>query len=421
MTPHSCDKKNEVPAPKVNQTRIALATITRRANLHVAVIGLRGVPDVMGGIETHCAVLLPKLISLAGPDALKVTVLARSPYIQTASTNSGVAQIPIWAPRHRAFETIVHTFLAVLYARFVLRADCVHLNGIGPGLLAPMARGLGLRLLFTHHGEDYRRQKWGRFAKAILRLGEALSVVGANRVIAVSAATAERLKQRFPRKAARITHVPNGLASVPSPTISADIPKELSVSAGQYVISVGRLVPEKAQDVLIEAYEMTGLAKREPSVKLLIVGSADHQSSYADKVLASAGTHILFTGQLPRDVIMTLNRNAALFVLPSYHEGLSIAALEALQAGVPVLLSDIRANLDIGLPERHYFATGSARDLAEKLERDFADFAVRDFDLDRFNWDHIAAQTLAQLDQIAPKANKRFVRNENSQGTEGRS
>ena len=132
--------------------------------VHVAVIGLRGIPHVMGGIESHCAYLLPRLIRTAPSGALKITVLGRSGYIPKSSRHDGVDQIALWAPAHPAFETILHTILAIIYARFVLRADCIHLHAIGPGLAAPLARLLGMPVLFTHHGEDYRRRKWGRSA-----------------------------------------------------------------------------------------------------------------------------------------------------------------------------------------------------------------------------------------------------------------
>lgn len=366
--------------------------------LRVAVIGLRGVPDVMGGIETHCAHLLPRLVAKAPPGTLKITVIARRGYVDRAGRHEGVDQVPLWAPRHRVLETIVHTFLALFYARIALRANCVHLHGIGPGLTAPFARLLGFRLLFTHHGEDYRRQKWGWFPRLALRVGEALAVIFAHRVITVSDATAARLKRRFPGSSDRIVHIPNGFSPVDVDAATPKIPKELAVSPGHFVVTVGRLVPEKAQDLLVEAYLHTDLADRKPSCKLLIVGAADHQSAYADRVKRRAGHGVVMAGRQPRDVIAALNRAAALFVLPSYHEGLSIAALEAIHAGAPVLLSDIKANRAIGLPKRHYFKDGSIQDLSEKLKRDFAEYAVGDdFDLGAFDWEHIAGQTLTQL------------------------
>jgi len=365
---------------------------------HVAVIGLRGMPGVMGGIESHCEELLPRLLAHAPAGQLRITVLARRGYVLGRTRHHGVNQIALWSPRHAALETIVHTIWALLYARFVLRAEAVHLHAIGPGLAAPLARLLGFRLLFTHHGEDYRRQKWGRVSKWALRLGEHLAVTFAHRVITVSKTSADRLRARYPKRSGRIVNIPNGLAPAAPKDERQGFPGDLGVSPGQYLITVGRLVPEKAQDLLIDAYRRTDLAQRDPPCKLLIVGASDHDSAYARKIEASTGEGIVFAGQRPRGVVMSLNRDAALFVLPSYHEGLSIAALEALQAGAPILLSDIPGNRDLGLPDHHYFAAGNAQDLAQKLMADVSSYAMpAGFDLAAFDWDQIARRSLREL------------------------
>ncbi len=355
----------------------------------------------MGGIESHCAHLLPRLVGAAPLGQLKLTVLGRSRYIPHKARFQGVEQIALWAPRHPALETIVHTVLALIYARFVLRVDCVHLHGIGPGLTSPLARLFGLSLLFTHHGEDYRRQKWGRVSRLALRLGEVLAVTFAHSVIAVSPSIAKQLKRRFRRKAGRIAYVPNGVPPVDADT-AAKPPAVLdSVAPSRFLVTVGRLVPEKGQDLLIEAFRQSGLAELKPPYKLVVVGATDHESDYATRLLAQGGADVVFAGRLTRAEVMALNRKAALFVLPSYHEGLSIAALEAVRAGTPVLLSDITANRDIGLPEHHYFASGSAQALADKLKEPPSALAPpKDFGLDVFDWDLIAHRTLDQFASI---------------------
>jgi len=378
--------------------------------VRVAVIGLRGVPDVMGGIETHCSQLLPRILSQAPAGDLEITVLARSVYVPVRGTHDGVAQIPLWAPRRAALETIVHTFIALFYARFVLHADVVHMHAIGPGLMAPLARLLRFRLLFTHHGEDYRRQKWGRGSRLALQLGEVLAVFCAHRVITVSKASETRLRRQFVSRADRIVHIPNGITHVSAVPASDSLLTRFGLTRGRYVVTVGRLVPEKAQDLLIAAFRHAGLDRAEPACKLLIVGASDHGSAYSDAIEAEADQDVILAGRQPRDVVLSLNRDAGLFVLPSYHEGLSIAALEAIDAGTPVLFSDIEENRNIGLPNRHYFRTGSVDCLARKLQQDFANFAVPgDFDLGAYDWDRIACVTLEQYDQVVDGSLLAFV------------
>lgn len=371
--------------------------------VRIAVIGLRGVPDVMGGIETHCTELLPRMLSEVSPSQLEITVLARRGYVSDCGIHGGVRQIPLWSPRQESLETIIHTFIALLYARIVLHADIVHLHAIGPGLLAPFARLLGFRLLFTHHGEDYQRQKWGGFAKAALRLGESFAVRFANRIVTVSRSTHRRLCSAYPAKADLITHISNGFtqdSGVPTPDALLD---ELGLTRGRYIVAVGRLVPEKAHDLLIEAFRRSRLSRETPAWKLVIVGDADHESAYANGIRAQVAgdDRIVLAGRRPRSSVLALNGAAGLFVLPSYHEGLSIAALEAIHVGAPILLSDIEANLNIDLPDNHYFRTGSAESLAERLDGNLSAHSVGDdFDPMTYDWTQIARKTLDQIDAL---------------------
>src|SRR3546814_2062610 len=122
----------------------------------------------MGGVETHCEELLPRVKRLA-PEA-SIAGVVRGPYVPIGEREHlGVRIVPIASPRSRSFEAIIATFNSVLAARRD-GAKLVHIHAIGPALLTPLARMLGLRVVVTHHGEDYRRAKWGFVARQMLRL-----------------------------------------------------------------------------------------------------------------------------------------------------------------------------------------------------------------------------------------------------------
>lgn len=117
--------------------------------------------------------------------------------------------IPLWAPRSMMLEAITHTLVGVLYAA-VRTSDILHIHAVGPGLLSPSARILGLKVVTTHHGYDYDREKWGSMAKRVLRLGERLAVRTSNAAIAVSRDVTQTMKRRHGRE---LTHIPNGVPS----------------------------------------------------------------------------------------------------------------------------------------------------------------------------------------------------------------
>ena len=202
--------------------------------MKICAIGLRGIPDVMGGIETHCEHLYPRLAQL--DDELEIIVIGRSGYARPGRF-SNVRVVTLWAPRRKALETLIHTPLAILYARLFLHPDVIHLHAIGPGFFAPLARLLGFRVIATHHAADYDRPKWGRFGRWFLKTGEWMLARFADEVICVSSVIETRLSEQYPRAKERFTTIRNG---APPATAGEKPADDLLHSLG---LTPGRLCP----------------------------------------------------------------------------------------------------------------------------------------------------------------------------------
>ncbi len=361
--------------------------------------GLRGFPGVQGGVETHAEQLCPRLRELG----IRVTVLVRRCYQpgEVGAIWRGVRFVGLWAPRRKQFEAIVHTLLSVLYAGFVSRPDVLHIHAIGPALWTPLARLLGLRVVVTHHGPDYDRQKWGRLAKWALRLGEAAAVHCANELIVISGVIQRSVAVRYGRVGVL---VPNGL-SLPGPAPDVAALRPFGLEPGRYVLLVSRMVPEKRHLDLIDAFGRAGL----DGWKLALVGAADHADVYSRRVVeAAAGARdVVMTGFQTGDALQALYAHAGLFVLPSSHEGLPIAILEALSHGLPVVASDIPANLEVGLGRNCYFPLGDVDALAAALRCHTAvvedasqRLLRREWAVKRFDWMRNARATQAIYDEV---------------------
>jgi glycosyltransferase involved in cell wall biosynthesis len=340
--------------------RVANAPGIVSRRLHVMVLGLRGVIDVQGGIETHARRLYPLLARL-GWD---IEVIQRSPYFPVDRRRSrwhGLRLTYLWSPRTKILETAVHTFLGVLYAA-IRRPDVLHLHAVGPGLLAPLARLFGLRVVITHHGADYEREKWGRLAKALLRTGERLGIGFAHRPIVVSPVLQQKVERRYD---IATTLIPNG-APLASPTHTRRILERFKLERRRYILCVGRLDPGKRQLDLIEAFTAAAL----DGWKLVVVGDVQAGDAYCDELVARArhDPAIVLTGFQNGTALHELYSHAGLFVLPSAAEGHPIALLEAAVYEVPMLATAIPANLALPLPHDRYFPVGDTAALALKLK-----------------------------------------------------
>jgi glycosyltransferase involved in cell wall biosynthesis len=341
-------------------TARAIARTDGQRRLRVMVLGLRGVIDVQGGIETHARRLYPLLTRL-GCDVEIVQRSAYYPRERRVREWRRMTLTYLWSPRTPGVETAVHTLLGVLYAA-VKRPDVLHLHAIGPGLLAPLARLFGLRVVVTHHCADYEREKWGPLAKAVLRTGERLGIGFAHSPIVVSPVLKEAMEKRY---GIGTTLIPNG-APMATPRRTRHTLRRFDLRPGRYVLCVARLVPEKRQLDLIAAFQ----AARPAGFKLVLVGEIQQHDAYCQELsrYAARDPLIVLTGYQSGAALHELFTHAALFVLPSAVEGHPIALLEAAAYEIPVLASAIPANLAIPLPRHHYFPVGDTRALARQIE-----------------------------------------------------
>ncbi|ASY65474.1 Alpha-D-GlcNAc alpha-1,2-L-rhamnosyltransferase (plasmid) [Sinorhizobium sojae CCBAU 05684] len=328
------------------------------ARQRVMMLGLRGIPSVQGGVEKHVEMLAAKLAA----QGWGVEVVGRRRYLAQSphSSGHGIRVFSLWAPRMMALEAIVHTFIGVCFAA-LRRPDILHIHAIGPALMVPLARMFGLKVVVTHHGYDYDRQKWGGFAKGMLKLGERLGMRLAHGRIAISKEIVETMGARY---RVPVSFVPNGVAVAPWRGESGVL-EEFALGRRRYVLLAARLVPEKRQIDLIRAFARLGDA----GFKLVLAGGAEFETPYAREVkaIASRVPGVVLTGFQTGERLTELFANAALFVLPSSHEGMPIALLEAMAYGLPVLASDIIANRALGLPDEDYFPLGDIEALAAAI------------------------------------------------------
>ncbi|MGA2365707.1 MAG: glycosyltransferase family 4 protein [Steroidobacteraceae bacterium] len=367
--------------------------------IKIVALGLRGIPQIPGGIETHAAELYPRLVQLGA----QVTVVGRTRYRPAGVDGSwrGVGLKWLPSPRRRGFEAGVHALIGVLYAG-ICRPDVVHIHAVGPSIMTPLAKLLGLRVVVTHHGEDYLREKWNAPERTALRIGERFAAQFADSLIVISSSLQRLIQSRFGREA---TFIPNGVTH-PNGITGDRLVRKYGLTPRRYVIQVSRLVPEKRQLDLISAFAAAKL----PDWKLLLVGGSQGETPYAASIRqAAAGNEtIVCTGPLAASDVYELLSDAGIFVLPSSHEGLPIALLEAIGLGVPSLASDIPGNREIGLDAQSYFTVGDTNTLAAKL-RDLASApdarraaAVRYAEIcSRYDWTEIARATLALMQSTA--------------------
>ena len=307
------------------------------SRLRIAFIGLRGVPAKEGGIERHVEELGARLAERGH----HVTVFCRRNYVaEKVAQHRGMhlRYVPSIGTKHLDFiAPSAMSSLLVLGGSY----EIVHYHAIASGLVAPLPRYLSRsKVVLTVHGLDYARAKWTGIARIALKLAEPLSARVPNATIAVSQALADHYAKKLGRPAA---YIPNGMPESDIRPLG-EISRRLGLDNAPYFLFVGRLVPEKAPDLLLRAF-----AKVPGDVRLVIAGSSGFSDSYADLVRRTAATdpRVVMAGGVYGTDLSELYSNAAAFILPSSLEGLPITLLEAIAHHAPVIVSDIAPHLEV--------------------------------------------------------------------------
>jgi glycosyltransferase involved in cell wall biosynthesis len=368
-----------------------------RKRLRVAFIGGRGLVSKYSGIEAYYEEVGKRLVELG----YEVTVYCRTYFTPDRKIYKGMRLVRLPTFRSKHLETLVHTFLSSIHAAFS-GSDIVHYHAQGPALFSSLPRLFGKKTAVTVQGLDWRRKKWGRIASRVLRVGELASARIPDATMVVSRVLQEYYRRNYGIETA---YVPNG-ATLRERTGSAHL-KQWGLEPDNYILFAGRLSPEKNCHLLINAYK-----KLNTSTKLVLAGGSSHTDAYAKSLLDCANDRIVFTDWVAGDALSELLTNAALFVLPSDLEGLSLALLDAMGAGTCVLASDIPENREVVDGAGFTFRAGDVDDFARMLDllllnermRIAAARLARERVRNQYQWQQIARDIDAVYQKIIGRA-----------------
>ena len=371
--------------------------------LHVAVIGQKGLPATYGGVEHHVEELGARLVDRG----FRVTVYCRSSYAPTIpATYQGMELVVTPTVGTKHLDAIAHSATSTAHALWS-GADIIHYHAMGPGLVAPVPRYASrAKVALTVHGLDHERAKWSGLAKAALGTSHWMSGHVPDEIIAVSRTLAEHYRATFGRSA---RYIPNGVSTPQPGELSQRLVAEYGLRPHQYLLFVGRLVPEKCPDLLISAFREV-----DSDARLVIVGDSSFTDAYSASLrdLAAGDPRVVFTGYVYQPELGQLYSNAAAFVQPSALEGLPLTLLEALSYGIPVVASDIAPHVEVlgaGSTAYRLFPDGDRGALSAQLADVLADApaarqasAAAHLDILRpYSWDHAADQLAGLYRQMA--------------------
>lgn len=358
--------------------------------VRVEMLGTRGLPNNYGGSET-CIEEVGVRLKDRG---VAVRVFCRPRVTGSrAPSYRGLDLVPLPSVPAQVLDTLSHSALAIgwLTLKRVDRSRTVlHFHGAGNGAVLPLARLLGLKTVLTVDGADWRREKWGRISRRLLRLAARIGARFADAVVADSRQAQEVYSKEF-GVAARF--IPYG---APEPHDEPDADgalariSEKARSAG-YFVFVGRLVPEKDVLTLVRAHSLL----EHPRPRLVIVGGGPQTQQYEAQLRNEAAADCEFIGPAFGPELSPVLRHALGYVQPSAVEGTSPMLLTAMAHGMSVAASDIPENVETVGEDGIYFHGGDAKSCARalrELEQARSGDALRRRVRELYDWDVVTSQ-----------------------------
>ena len=366
--------------------------------LNIAMLGHKRIPSREGGIEIVVEELSTRMVETGH----SVTCYNRSGHHVSGKEfdggshkeYKGVKLKSVFTINRKGLAAMTSSFFGAICAAFG-KYDVVHFHAEGPCAMLWLPKLFGKRCVATIHGIDWQRAKWGGFASKYIKFGEKVAAKNADEIIVLSEGVQKYFADTYKRKT---VFIPNGVNRpiIRSPQL---IKEKYGLDKDEYILFLGRLVPEKGITYLIEAFKGITTDK-----KLVIAGGSSDTDAFMQelKKLAKSDDRIVFTGFVQGQMLEELYSNAYVYTLPSDLEGMPLSLLEAMSYGNCCLTSDIAECAEVVEDKALLFKKSDVDDLKEKLQYacDNPDAVNKlkggaaDFICGKYNWDDVVEQTL---------------------------
>ena len=366
--------------------------------MRIAMIGHKRYGSREGGVEVVVTELARRMAALGHEvtcyDRSGSDVMTGDAVDGRERTVDGVRVVPVRTIDKKGLAALSSSYFATL-AAIGDGPDVIHYHAEGPCVPLPLAKRAGIRTVATIHGLDWQRAKWGRLASAYIKMGERAAATKADGLVVLSKSAQSYFEDTYGRSA---TLIPNGIESK-QPRPANLIRERWGLDNGSYLLYLGRLVPEKRPELLIEAYKGLDTDK-----KLVIAGGGSDTSEYEASLreAAQGDPRILFTGFVNGEPLEELYSNCYAYVLPSDVEGMPMSLLEAMAYGCCCVTSDIPECAAVLAGNGVSFENGSADSLRATLQGLLADSgrgrvlggAAKAHVEKSYNWDSVVERTL---------------------------
>jgi glycosyltransferase involved in cell wall biosynthesis len=364
--------------------------------LRIALFGGRGLPHTYGGAEAFFLELAPRLVQ-RGHEVIVYN--RRSLFREKPKSYKGVRLIYLPSIETKSLGTPTHT-LACVFDVLFRNVDVMMSVNVANAFHLVVPRLFGKNVACNVDGLDWKRDKWGAFAKKYFYWNaRSVGKICPKGIITDAQEMRRIYLEEFGTPSACITYGANIERSE-----NPEVVRQYGLEPNQYYLIASRMVPENNADLIIEAFN-----RLRTSRVLAVAGNANYRSAFVEKLMALAGRKVVFLGHVPSvDHVKELHCNAYCYVHGHMLGGTNPALVKALGYGNMILALDTAFNREVIRDYGLYFSK-NAEDLMARLQyveenpgmveeyRRRAPQRIRE----AYTWDHIVDQYEELFTQLA--------------------
>ncbi|MDE7420915.1 MAG: DUF1972 domain-containing protein [Muribaculaceae bacterium] len=349
--------------------------------IKVAIIGTQGVPAKYGGFES----LVENLLGENCPEDVKYTVYCSGKDMPERLSHYKGASLKYLPLKANGAQSVPYDIMSLCKA--LKGYDVVLVLGVSGCLFLPVFHLLNSKkLIINIDGMEYKRDKWGTFAKRILKKSEALAIKYADIVITDNKAIQDYVAMEYGRESKLIAyggdHV---LRNVSDESIKATL-DQYGLQEGEYAIAVCRIEPENNCEMVLNAFSKSDKT-------LVYIGNWGH-SEYSNELRNKYSKYPnikMLNAIYDLDVLYALRKKAGIYVHGHSAGGTNPSLVEAMFFGIPIVSFDVVFNRATTKGKAYYFKDSDS--LLEIINRKGLDGSkMKEIAEKNYTWKTISAQ-----------------------------
>ena len=345
----------------------------------VAVIGIQGVPAKYGGFES----LVENIIGENCSEGVKYTVFCSGRDVDERLQEYKGSKLKYVGLSANGKSSVAYDVISM--CRAMRGYDVMLVLGVSGCLFLPFVKWFSkAKVIVNIDGLEHRRGKWGRLAKWVLRMLEAMAVRWADVVVADNKAIQDYVSEVYGRDSELIAYGGDHAVIEVRKDRKLEILNEYGVVEGDYAVSICRIEPENNCHIVLEAFERCGK-------NLIFVGNWNY-NDYGRELrrrYADCGNIRLVESVYNLEVLSVLRGNAGWYVHGHSAGGTNPSLVEAMFFGKPIIAYDVVYNRETTGNRALYFKASD--DICRLLDCGVGDGErLRLLAEERYRWRRIA-------------------------------